>query len=573
MFKSIKQKIMIPVLILGAISIISGGLSIRNLASVNNHAKAITNEDLACITALAEIQGGIKDIYNLALSHIIATDYQRMLSITNSVKSEIQTLNVMLEDYEVIIAEELLDEYAELKSNYSEFVLVVYDLLGLSANGEAEEAYIYANEYLSLYGDLLIENIQTITLHNYEHAQRASELLDSKYNEAKIGNLVIFTGSTISIMITLIIIMRSVVHPIRTVKLSLDQMIDEIEERTGDLTRRVPVLSEDEIGTLSKGVNLFIEKLQVLFCTLSENTGILETVSDEVMKSTKNSQESADQLSSLTEELSATMEEVASSVDSIYTDTETVAKGIGDIAKDSVDLYTYSNDMRGQAEVLAGTVKERVEEVDQKMEEILDVVNIAIEDSNSVAQIATLSNEILEITDQTNLLALNASIEAARVGEAGRGFAVVASEITQLANSSRETANRIQNVNNTVNEAVKNLSDAANHLVLYIKQTIRPELMQFMEVGERYKTDADYIERVMNSFNQRAEEADQVMKEISESLYHITVAINEGVSGIGSTAESVSELAADMKNITDQISHNSKVCVELKDEMSVFKKF
>lgn len=573
MFKSIKHKIMLPVFVLGIMSLFSSIFSIKNLASVNLYANEIANKNMTSITSLGEIQGRVKEVYNLGLSHIISTSHQRKIVVTNNIKNEIQNLSVLLKDYENNVPDEMQDVYENIKNNYSEFVLVVYDLLGLSANGESERAYNYANEYLTQYGDLLVEDIQTLTVYNNESAKQANQLLGEEYSAAKFGNLIVFVGCILSVILILTIINRSVIHPIRTTKLSLDQMIGEIESRAGDLTRRMPVLSDDEVGALSKGINLFIEKLQVLFYTLSENTGIIETVSTEVTKSTKKSQENADHLSSLTEELSATMQEVASRVDMIYSDTEAVAKGIGNIAEDSVQLHTYSNEMRNQADVLADVVKNRVEEVDHKMDEILDVVNIAIGDSKSVTQISELSNEILDITDKTNLLALNASIEAARVGEAGRGFAVVASEITQLANSSRETANRIQNVNNTINTAVQNLSSAANQLVQYIKQTIRPELMQFMEVGERYKTDADYIEKVMNSFNQRAEDSDKLMKEISQSLYHITVAINEGVNGIGSTAESTVELAEDMKNITNQIAHNSKVCEELKNEMSVFQKF
>ena len=101
---------------------------------------------------------------------------------------------------------------------------------------------------------------------------------------------------------------------------------------------------------------------------------------------------------------------------------------------------------------------------------IRDRLNRAIEDSNSVNQVNSLTDDILNIASQTNLLALNASIEAARAGDAGRGFAVVATEISQLAAASQEAANRIQQINSVVTQAVHNLAD--NACLLYTSRCV-----------------------------------------------------------------------------------------------------
>ena len=110
----------------------------------------------------------------------------------------------------------------------------------------------------------------------------------------------------------------------------------------------------------------------------------------------------------------------------------------------------------------------------------------SVADSQSVDKINALTGDILSIAGQTNLLALNASIEAARAGDAGKGFSVVASEISQLSDSSRDTATNIQTINTLVIETVHELTDHANDLVNYIQETILPDYDSFVDAGMQY---------------------------------------------------------------------------------------
>ncbi len=126
----------------------------------------------------------------------------------------------------------------------------------------------------------------------------------------------------------------------------------------------------------------------------------------------------------------------------------------------------------------------------QIVNSIIGKLQIAIKESKKVEKVNELTDNILNISSQTNLLALNASIEAARAGEAGKGFAVVANEISQLADSSRETANNIQSINTMVITSVNELINNSNHLVKYIDENILPDYDGFVLAGKQYSKDS-----------------------------------------------------------------------------------
>lgn len=308
-----------------------------------------------------------------------------------------------------------------------------------------------------------------------------------------------------------------------------------------------------------------------IFGLITKNSGEMEMVVAEVLKSVRTSNDSASDLSAVTEELSAAMEEVADSANAINVNAESVNSEVTVMAERSIELNEYSKNMKAHAVAMEESARNNMEQTSVKVNEILDILNQAIEDSKSVDQVNSLTNDILSISSQTNLLALNASIEAARAGEAGRGFAVVASEISQLADSSRIAANHIQDINKVVTEAVHNLAGNANNLVNYMQEFILPEFEKFVDEGEQYRDNASYIESSMNDFTTKTEELKEMIAEIASSISSITGAIDEGVRGVAGAAESTQTLVYDMDNISDRMDVNQRIAGDLQKETAIFK--
>ena len=229
--------------------------------------------------------------------------------------------------------------------------------------------------------------------------------------------------------------------------------------------------------------------------------------------------------------------------------------------------------MKENADTMESNAKSNMQETSTKVQEILEVLNQAIEESKSVEQVNGLTNDILSISSQTNLLALNASIEAARAGDAGKGFAAVADEIRQLADSSRATANRIQEINGVVTNAVQNLAGHSNNLVEYMTNSILPEFENFVSSGEQYRDNATYIEGVMNEFTAKTDDLKRAVDEIAASIETITDAIEEGAKGVTGAAESTQVLVEDMENISNRMDENQQIAAALQKETDVFKNF
>ena len=213
---------------------------------------------------------------------------------------------------------------------------------------------------------------------------------------------------------------------------------------------------------------------------------------------------SACDISAVMEELSASMEEVSATSSNVNQNALNVGGNMKVLAEASSNLSGYAGEMKSRATELEQNAITNKSEAMTMVSEILSSLQKAVEDSKSVDRVNELTNEILNISSQTNLLALNASIEAARAGEAGKGFAVVADQIRELADSSRETASNIQNINNMVTEAVRELVKNSNEIIHYVEESVMPAYDDFVAGGTQYKEDADHVNEIVSQFNDMA---------------------------------------------------------------------
>lgn len=342
----------------------------------------------------------------------------------------------------------------------------------------------------------------------------------------------------------------------------------------GDFTHALPKHLDnrkDDFGILGQELQEMKRKVSSLIGEVKkqgeEINGIVERVSGSVSILSGN----VEDVSATTQQLAAGMEETAASSETIKNmshEIEAAAKNIAYRSQDGAEQAANIHERAAKAQKDTGEQRAHANAIHNDLNESLTK---ALEEAEVVKEIEVLSSAIMEITNQTNLLALNASIEAARAGEAGKGFAVVATEIGGLADQSKQTVTKIQQVTQEVTAAVENLSKDAERLLEFVATDVVASYDMFGEVAEAYNKDAEDIDSLISDFSATSQELLASIDGVLDAMQGISTATNEGAQGTANIADK----AMEVKNRTDEVSKEVEKCdntaKRLNEEIEVFK--
>lgn len=519
---TLQQRLIFPIVLLGIVTLLSNILAVYSINNVNSNAGIIVDRYMAGETQLEEIRRSMMEMHRLALSHIVAADHSTMIRLVQEIKTEEAALDEKLMDYGNYVAQEDLEYYRSLLEDYDAFKHSLVKLVCASADSKTQEAYGMANGDVAVYSAATEENIDAIYTAVSERAKTARDRLTAVYISSVITSAVTLILGIFLVGAAFRIIRKSVISPIRNAIKMLQNSSERMSGVVGDVRGR-----------------------------------------------TQNSNDSVQALSALTEQLSAALEEVSGSASAIRVSASGTQGDVTDMAQECSEISAYSVDMLGRAQKMEESAQNQVESIRTRTAEILTVLDEAIQKSQSVKKISSLTKDILDISASTNLIALNASLEAARAGEAGKGFAVVADEIRELADSCSQTAGHIQEVNVVVTEAVDYLAGSAQELVDYLSNSILTQFEQSIQSGQQYREDAVYIERCIEAFNSRVERLRVAMDEIAGSISTISDSIESAASGVSGAAGSTRSLADDMAGITAKMHINQEIVGGLQKQMEV----
>jgi len=305
----------------------------------------------------------------------------------------------------------------------------------------------------------------------------------------------------------------------------------QIAQGEGDLTKRLDVRRQDEIGEMARWFNIFVEKIRGIVTSIGQHAQVLAASSTKLTVGATEMSKSGEQTAIEAQEAAGSAEEVVGHIRTVTAAAKEMNDCILQIAKQTADSV-----------MIAGQAVSIVSETNVTIEHL----------GNSSAEIGNVLKVINSIAKQTNLLALNATIEAARAGEAGKGFAVVANEVKELA---KQTAVATQDIGRKISAIQTDSKDAVGAI-----QHIGDVINQISEItntiagaAEEQRATSGEMTRSLN--NAHVESA-KVARLISDKVMTRTRQTADGLTAVLQTSEELAQMATEMKNLVGQFKYD-----------------
>lgn len=406
----------------------------------------------------------------------------------------------------------------------------------------------------------LINNIQQQAM------ERSDDLIKGNRNVTIVG----IVSFMIVMTVTIVLIMKLVTAPLRRTAVELDAMIDDIHSKQGDLSRRINVKSDNEIGSVVKGINEFVETLQTIMQQLKDNANSLKETSGAISTRMNEANSSVERSNDAMEQVSSSMLSVTEATDDISKKLGGVRDSVSNMGRLTKEGSSFAADVMKQADAIQREAGEKKDKTGKRIEELGGVLKRSVENSAQVSRIGELTENILDIASETNLLSLNASIEAARAGEAGRGFAVVAGEISKLAEDSSKIAADIQGISNNVTTAVKELSENATEVIEFINEVVLADYDAYVQTGDKYEQSAKHFNEVLTGLLNSTTELDAAMITMNRAVNAISDSVSVSADAIRAAESSAGEISDNIVDVNTLVDTNQSISDALNREVDRF---
>ena len=564
-------KIMGVLLLLAITAISCVGVLVWTLQSVIGMSDQIVSEQVAEQEKISTLSRQFTYINSQVLTHVMTTNSVTMDTLSEKILQDIADMEQQIEEFGALLSEgderkEALDSASAELAKYRK---TVESLLVTSAENKTQ-AYVSATSNLPMFNEH-IENYMNrmleITAQEMEQAQGQME-----QSAARVPGII--SVASIALLVVVIVIMLGlrlwVIGPVKKATKQVDELVEGIRCNKGDITKRIHVGSRDEVGRLAIAINDLVAQMQIIIRAITEGCGQMEEKQADIISNVEKVNATADHTMRNLGVMSRGMQLVTGAIEGVQQDTGVLDHTVENMLEVAQNGRNYAADIKEKAGKMKVTAVESKQEATLVMKEIDTAMTESIANSRQIHKITELTEEILGIAGTTNLLALNASIEAARAGEAGRGFAVVAEEIRKLADSSRESANNIQEISNRVVESVEELSENATRLLEFMNTRVMKDYDALEDTGSNYHEAADHVDEMMNEFGQKIDELLSVLQNVNTANTQMEATVGDSTEKLSVVEKNNQGLQQEMKDISYAVEKLAASAGQLKESIRCF---
>jgi methyl-accepting chemotaxis protein len=519
----LRTKICLPFALSAIALLIIGLLSTLTFRDLVSDTDDIANNSLP---AISEVLNADRDLYQALVAQTNLVDAAALGQTTESHLAEFnenaqQALDRMNSAVKRLQGTGISGKVAGFESAYQRWMQAAEQSMALAESGARQAAQS------ALKGDsqTSFDELRSFFDVAGAHADEQAKLSATHASEEALSRSVMILGASILTVLVcvalFIIFLRLIVNSIGTLK----KQLDNIAEGEGDLTQRVPVETNDDLGQLATSFNQVLANLQSMvgsIQTLSENLGKGAT---QLSTAARDNNDGINRQNDLISMVATAINEMQSAIEEVAGNASRAADVTRHAQETSEKGGRIIHDSSTQVQTLAEQILKAVE-----------VIRKLSEDSKNITSVLEV---IRGVAEQTNLLALNAAIEAARAGEQGRGFAVVADEVRTLAQRTQQSTEDIQRMITTLQTGV---SDIVSVMETGSEQAGETERLA-TEAEKELKTILESMNDIMDvnaSVASATEEQTQVVEEINRNI----VNINELASERSRRSERINDISA-----------------------------